>query len=119
MTDYVYPADNTAIIGGHEYTIDWDEGNIIYCKKELAPCPFCGGGAEITHFGNDYVICGCMECGATSPRVSLRNSDIFPGEHPGERPYHMRVHLIDTEMIVKAAELWNRRANEMQKGEDA
>lgn len=60
-------------------------------NKELKPCPFCGGKAQLDHDGlADYSYVRCMECHA-------RTRDITVASY----------HCSDD----KAIELWNHRAD--------
>lgn len=46
-------------------------------SKELKPCPFCGGDAEIEHYANqflgviNYARVKCQKCGAKGPAFRL------------------------------------------------
>ena len=46
--------------------------------NELLPCPFCGGKAEICHFGNEYtksrkVVIKCTKCRITRIDAALKH----------------------------------------------
>ena len=61
-------------------------------NKELKPCPFCGGKAQLEHDGitvNSYV--RCFECHARTKAIAVA-------------PYHCS--------DDKAIELWNQRTGE-------
>lgn len=63
-------------------------------NKELKPCPFCGGKAQLDHDGlADYSYVRCMECHA-------RTRDIAVASY----------HCSDD----KAIELWNHRADVLE-----
>ena len=58
-------------------------------NKELKPCPFCGGEAEIgISLGNTYVI--CKYCCAATRQITIKANN---------------------RAVDKAVEFWNRRAN--------
>ena len=68
-------------------------------NKELKPCPFCGGKAQLDHDGlADYSYVRCMECHARTREITVAS-----------------YHCSDD----KAIELWNHRADVLEnvKGE--
>ena len=60
-------------------------------NKELKPCPFCGGKAELKHDRVHYSYVMCMECHARTMFIEVA-------------PYHCS--------NDRAIEYWNHRAGE-------
>ena len=73
--------------------------------KELKPCPFCGGEAEIKRGQIYYTACvqaHCTKCGASMPKVPINHQMYICGK---------TVTLSEEKAIQKAANDWNRRAD--------
>ena len=69
-------------------------------KRELKPCPFCGGSAQITHApyaGTSYIQCtNCQAMMGRYNKTTMSGHKLF------------KVHCETEETVVEA---WNRRVN--------
>lgn len=84
---------------------------------DLKPCPCCGGKAKVStvrpfimikKYHNRYVTAGCTQCGLCT--------SLFYADNKTGSPLRNAAH--EEEAMRKAADAWNRRANDANQKAD-
>lgn len=64
-------------------------------NTELKPCPFCGGEAELTFNGNDYVLWRYVEC--LNPECKVQTQQKTQSKEQAAIAWNTRAELKDKE----------------------
>ena len=84
-------------------------------ETELKPCPFCGGEAEVREgfvYADNAVLIRCQKCFVKTEKVLINHPKItYYGTDESTR-------YTKEQAIQKAAEIWNRRADNEQRKTD-